>query len=558
MKVVIIGGVAGGATAAARLRRLDEQAEIVMLERSGYVSYANCGLPYYVGGVIDRPGGADSADARELPAKVSPWTCGCATRSTAIDPTRKTVTVRRLEDGSEYEEAYDKLLLSPGARPLRPALPGVESARVFTLRTVEDTLRLHTFIRSSAPRSAVVVGGGFIGLEMMENLTDQGIQVTVVEKQRQVMAPIDYDMACRRTRVSAGQGRCAGGWMRRWRASKRRIPPCRSRLEGGERLGTDMVVLALGVVPDTGLAKEAGLTLGATGRHRGQRPDGNLRARHIRRGRRGADHPCRDGRCRRWVPLAGPANKQGRIAADNISGRDSRFDGSQGTSILQGVRHDCGGNRTQRTGCRSRGVPVRQGSDFLPFPRDLLSRRVQVMTIKADVRNAAAGGFWERRSWASRGRTNASTCWPPPCAAGMGAAELRPSWSWPTRRRFPPRKDPVNMAGVRDWQPAETGNGAAVPLCTTCPGVPRQRRRSRCWTRARRASMPTGTHARRAVSTFRWTNCAARLAGSWIPGRPVYAHVPERPAQLYRLPDTDGARVSHATTYPAATGCMSR
>ena len=162
MKVVIIGGVAGGATAAARLRRLDEQAEIVMLERSGYVSYANCGLPYYVGGVI--------TDQEELTLQTPEsfrrrFAVDVRVRheATAIDPTRKTVTVRRLEDGSEYEEAYDKLLLSPGARPLRPALPGVESARVFTLRTVEDTLRLHTFIQSSAPRSAVVVGGGFIG-----------------------------------------------------------------------------------------------------------------------------------------------------------------------------------------------------------------------------------------------------------------------------------------------------------------------------------------------------------------------------------------------------------
>ena len=263
MKVVIIGGVAGGATAAARLRRLDEQAEIVMLERSGYVSYANCGLPYYVGGVI--------TDQEELTLQTPEsfrrrFAVDVRVRheATAIDPTRKTVTVRRLEDGSEYEEAYDKLLLSPGARPLRPALPGVESARVFTLRTVEDTLRLHTFIQSSAPRSAVVVGGGFIGLEMMENLTHQGIQVTVVEKQRQVMAPIDYDMACgvhaylRDKGVALRLDAAVEGF-------EETDSSLSVRLEGGERLETDMVVLALGVVPDTGLAKEAGLTLGGRG-----------------------------------------------------------------------------------------------------------------------------------------------------------------------------------------------------------------------------------------------------------------------------------------------------
>lgn len=332
MKVVIIGGVAGGATAAARLRRLDEQAEIVMLERSGYISYANCGLPYYVGGVI--------TDQEELTLQTPEsfrrrFAVDVRVRheATAIDPTRKTVTVRRLEDGSEYEEAYDKLLLSPGARPLRPALPGVESARVFTLRTVEDTLRLHTFIQSSAPRSAVVVGGGFIGLEMMENLTHQGIQVTVVEKQRQVMAPIDYDMACgvhaylRDMGVALRLDAAVEGF-------EETDSSLSVRLEGGERLETDMVVLALGVVPDTGLAKEAGLTLGGRGaivvndRMETSAPDIYAVGDAVQITHAVTGDPA-------WVPLAGPANKQGRIAADNISGRDSRFDGSQGTSILR-------------------------------------------------------------------------------------------------------------------------------------------------------------------------------------------------------------------------------
>lgn len=263
MKVVIIGGVAGGATAAARLRRLDEQAEIVMLERSGYVSYANCGLPYYVGGVITDQGDLTLQTPESFRRRFA-VDVRVRHEATAIDPVRKTVTVRRLADGGEYEEAYDKLLLSPGARPLRPAMPGVESGRVFTLRTVEDTLRLHDFIQNSAPRSAVVVGGGFIGLEMLENLIHQGIRVTLVEKQRQVMTPIDFDMACG---VHAYL-RDKGAVLRLETAIEGFEETGSSlsvRLDNGERLEADMAVLALGVAPDTELAREAGLTLGERG-----------------------------------------------------------------------------------------------------------------------------------------------------------------------------------------------------------------------------------------------------------------------------------------------------
>lgn len=194
MKVVIVGGVGGGASAAARIRRLDEHAQIIMIERSGYVSYANCGLPYYVGGVIKEQG------ELTLQTPESFWDrfridVRVRQEVTAIDPTEKTVTVHALDSGKVYTETYDKLLLAPGAKPTVPALSGVSSERVFTLRTVEDTLRIRHFVEDQKPKTAVLAGGGFIGLEMAENLTEMGVSVTIVQRPNQLLAPLDADMA---------------------------------------------------------------------------------------------------------------------------------------------------------------------------------------------------------------------------------------------------------------------------------------------------------------------------------------------------------------------------
>ena len=194
MKVVIVGGVAGGATAAARIRRLDEQAEIVVFERSGYISYANCGLPYYIGGVIEDP---EELTLQTPESFFSRFRIRMKVRHevTAIHPDRKTVAVKNLETGEAFEESYDKLLLSPGAKPVRPDLPGINSGKVFTLRTVEDTFRIKDHITKNNPRSAVMVGGGFIGLEVAENLRELGMDVTIVQLPRQLMSPFDSDMA---------------------------------------------------------------------------------------------------------------------------------------------------------------------------------------------------------------------------------------------------------------------------------------------------------------------------------------------------------------------------
>lgn len=332
MKVVIVGGVAGGATAAARLRRLDESAEIVVFERSGYVSYANCGLPYYIGGVI-----TDRAELT-LQTPESFWRrfrvdMRVRHEVTAIHPDTKTVDVKNLATGEVFAESYDKLILSPGARPTQPALPGVGIDRLFTLRTVEDTLKLREFIEQHHPRSAVLAGGGFIGIELVENLRDLGLDVTVVQRPKQLLNPLDADMAAflhaqlRQKGVKLMLGRTVEGFA----ADGDQVSVL---IKDEAPLTADMVVLAIGVTPDTALAKDAGLELGIKGsivvndRMETSVPDiyavGD--AVQVKHSVTGQDA---------LLSLAGPANKQGRIAADNICGGDSRYLGSQGSSVIK-------------------------------------------------------------------------------------------------------------------------------------------------------------------------------------------------------------------------------
>ena len=332
MKVVIIGGVAGGATAAARLRRLDEQAEIVVFERSGYVSYANCGLPYYIGGVIEAPEALTLQTPESFYSRFH-VTMKVRHEVTALHPDRKTVSVKNLETGEEFEESYDKLLLSPGAKPTQPRLPGVGLEKLFTLRTVEDTFRIKDYISAHHPRSAVLAGGGFIGLELAENLRELGMEVTIVQRPRQLMNPFDPDMAAfihsevRSHGVKLALGRTVEGF-------EEKDGGVDVLLKDGAPLHADMVVLAIGITPDTALAGEAGLELGLKGgivvndRMETSIPDiyavGD--AVQVKHAVTGQDV---------LLSLAGPANKQGRIAADNICGGDSRYLGSQGSSVLK-------------------------------------------------------------------------------------------------------------------------------------------------------------------------------------------------------------------------------
>ena len=332
MKVVIVGGVAGGATAAARIRRLDEQAEIVVFERSGYISYANCGLPYYIGGIITDP---EELTLQTPESFYSRFRVDMRVRHEviAIHPDRKTVSVRKLETGEEFEECYDKLLLSPGAKPTQPRLPGIGLDRLFTLRTVEDTFRIKAYLDTHHPRSAVLAGGGFIGLELAENLRELGMDVTIVQRPKQLMNPFDPDMAAfihgqmRKHGVKLALGHTVEGF----RESEAGVEVL---LKDEQSLHTDMVILAIGVTPDTGLAKDAGLELGIKGsilvneRMETSIPDiyavGD--AVQVKHSVTGQDA---------LISLAGPANKQGRIAADNICGGDSRYNGSQGSSVIK-------------------------------------------------------------------------------------------------------------------------------------------------------------------------------------------------------------------------------
>ncbi len=332
MKVVIVGGVAGGATAAARLRRLSEQAEIVVFERSGYISYANCGLPYYIGGVIEDP---EELTLQTPESFYRRFRVDMRVRHevTALHPDRRTVSVKNLDTGEEFEESYDKLILSPGAKPTQPRLPGVGLEKVFTLRTVEDTFRIKDYINARHPRSAVLAGGGFIGLELAENLRELGMEVTIVQRPKQLMNPFDPDMAAfihsevRSHGIKLALGRTVEGF-------EERDGGVDVLLKGENPLHADLVVLAIGVTPDTALAKEAGLELGLKGgivvndRMETSVPGiyavgDAVQVKHYVTGQDAV------------ISLAGPANKQGRIAADNICGGDSRYPGSQGSSVIK-------------------------------------------------------------------------------------------------------------------------------------------------------------------------------------------------------------------------------
>ncbi len=332
MKVVIIGGVAGGATAAARIRRLDEQAEIVVFERSGFISYANCGLPYYIGGTIENKN-ALTLQTPESFLKRFRVKMNVHHEVTAIHPESKTVTVKDLENGKTFTENYDKLLLSPGAKPIRPNLDGIDSNRIFTLRTVEDTLRIKKFIDEHYTESAVVVGGGFIGIEAAENLRALGINVTLVEASNQLMAPFDGDMASfiHAEIRKSGINLMLDTMVEDFADDDFGLD---IKLKNSSALRTDMVVMAIGVSPETTLAKDAGLETGIKGsivvndKMETSVPDiyavGD--AVQIKNFVTDADT---------LISLAGPANKQGRIAADNIFGGDSRYTGGQGSSVIK-------------------------------------------------------------------------------------------------------------------------------------------------------------------------------------------------------------------------------
>lgn len=328
MKVLIVGGVAGGAGAAARLRRNDETAEIILFEKGGFISFANCGLPYYIGGTITERGKLQVQTPEGFRARF-----GVDVRVnqevTSVDSAAKTVTVKNHATGETYSESYDALVLSPGASPIRPKMPGMEENHIFTLRNIPDTYAIDEHITEAAPKTAAVIGAGFIGMEMAENLCHRGLSVSIIEAAPHVMAPLDMDMAHTVHNYARGKGislylgkRCSG-------FTKDSV-----LLEDGTSVPADMVILSIGVAPETKFLQGSGVELGRRGeilvdeKLRTSVPDiyalgDAATVKNIVTGNT------------QVIPLAGPANKQGRIVADVICGKEASYKGSQGTSVMK-------------------------------------------------------------------------------------------------------------------------------------------------------------------------------------------------------------------------------
>lgn len=330
-KIVIVGGVAGGATAAARLRRLNEKDEIIMFERGEYISFANCGLPYYIGNVIESRQKL-LVQSVEGMSKRFRLDIRNLTEVTKINREVKTVTAKNVLTGEEYEESYDVLILSPGAKPIAPPIAGINDAKnVFTLRNVPDTDKIKAHIDQTNPTNAVVIGGGFIGVEMAENLVERGVNVTLIEMANQVMNPIDFEMASivHTHMREKGVNLLFNDGVKAIEQEGKRVV-----LASGQTLETDMIVLAIGVTPENQLAKDAELALGVRGaikvNEHLQTSDPSIYAigdvievKHYIHG------------FETFVPLAWPANRQGRLVADHINGRDVKYNGTLGTSIAK-------------------------------------------------------------------------------------------------------------------------------------------------------------------------------------------------------------------------------
>ncbi len=328
MKVLIVGGVAGGAGAAARLRRNDEKAEIILFEKGQYISFANCGLPYYIGGTITERENLQLQTPEAFRARFN-VDVRVNNEVLSVDCAARTVCVKNHATGETYTERYDKLILSPGASPIRPRMPGMEDNHVFTLRNIPDTYAIYDHIQQAKPRTAAVIGAGFIGLEMAENLAHRGLKVSVVEAAPHVMAPIDLDMAHQVHNYIRGAG--IGLYVGKKCASFTRDTVV---LEDGTSIPADMVILSIGVMPETRFLQGSGVELGKRGEIL---VDDQLRTSVADIYALGDAATVRNivtGNTQ-VIPLAGPANKQARIVADVICGKNARYKGSQGTSIMK-------------------------------------------------------------------------------------------------------------------------------------------------------------------------------------------------------------------------------
>ena len=332
MKLLIIGGVAGGATAAARARRLNEEAEIILFERGEFISFANCGLPYYIGDVIKERDSLLVTTVADFQKRYA-IDIRIFSEVTAIDRKQHEVVVRNIQTGATYRESYDKIILSPGAEPFKPPIPGIDLENIYNLRNIPDSDRIKQFVDAANPQSAVIVGGGFIGLEMAENLAIRGVKTTIVEKLEQVMPLLDFEMASFMSAHLKEKGvDCVlGDGIQSFSKNGNRLL---LKTENGKTLECDMAILSIGVKPENRLAREAGLDIGRRGGIRVsatmQTSDPDIYA--VGDAVEVTDYTTG---FTTMTALAGPANKQGRIAADNVMGRRSIFRGTMGTSVVQ-------------------------------------------------------------------------------------------------------------------------------------------------------------------------------------------------------------------------------
>ncbi|NLP36105.1 MAG: FAD-dependent oxidoreductase [Firmicutes bacterium] len=331
-KIVVVGGVAGGASFAARMRRLDEQAQIILLEKGPYISFANCGLPYYVGGVIqDR--NALLVQSNERMQNVFNIDVRPLNEVTSLDANNKTVTVKNLKTGETYRESYDYLVLSPGAQPIKPPIPGIENAPVFTVRNLLDADAIKNYMATKPVKRAVVVGGGYIGLEMADNLHKLGLELSLIEKAPQLIGTMDYDLAAIVAGhiVSKGIDLYLGDGVVEF---KQQDQATRVVLESGKTIDTDLVILSIGVRPDVGFLQDSGLEFGQRGGIKvNEKMQTNLP--HVYALGDATEITDLNTGTQTLIPLAGPANKQGRIVADNIAGLDKTYKGTQGTAIAK-------------------------------------------------------------------------------------------------------------------------------------------------------------------------------------------------------------------------------
>ena len=327
MKTIIIGGVASGASAAARLRRLDENAEIIILERGEFISFANCGLPYFISGEITDRNMLTLQTPSSFKARFN-IDVRVFSEAIKISPDKKTVTVKDTQSAEVYEESYDNLILSPGAEPIKPKIDGIDSDNIFTLRNIPDTLKIKNYIEITHPKTAVVVGGGYIGVEMAENLVEAGLDVSIVELADHLIAPLDFDMAADVHRYVKQKG------IKLYlNNGVKAIDGNKVILQNGE-ISADMVIMSVGVRPETLLAKDCGIVLNSRG---SIVVDNKMRTNIPNIYAAGDAVEVKDFVSQQpsFIPLAGPANKQGRIAADNIAGLDSEYKGTQGSAVLK-------------------------------------------------------------------------------------------------------------------------------------------------------------------------------------------------------------------------------